>query len=163
VKRLVRFIQPVIDFLRGKRRPEPTPEPEPELQPFPVGDNTFLWKPGSHTDGTLVVLFPSRMPYTDIRGKWLFQPGTRFITGAWIGYFGGRQNLSIRRTHISEPPAAKTDKLNPNGNRVHARTSHYGEHYGHQITVHAEWRTADGDTGTASWIVPDGAQRYSKR
>jgi hypothetical protein len=64
VKRLVRFIQPIIDFLRGKRRPEPTPEPEPEPTPIPTEptSNRFLWKPESESrQNRAAVLLPARI------------------------------------------------------------------------------------------------------
>jgi len=138
---------------------------EPELEDFPVEDPEVLWKPGGEETGEMVALFPSEMPNKDIKDKWKFKPGTQFITDAAVcrnrDGSGVIEDLGVRKTHISEPEEEKTDKLNPNGNRVHARAGKHGGHYGNDIFLVAYWENFDGTLkGTRSWFIPEGAGRW---
>jgi len=143
-------------------------KPEPELEDFPIGDYEILWKPGDHHGGNLVVLFPSDMPYKDIKKKWKFKEGTKFITDACVSRDQQAtdviEDLNVRKTHISEPPEKVTDKLNPNGNRPHARGDKSGEDYGDNIYAVARWESFDGiEKGIESWHIKEGLGRWEGR
>jgi hypothetical protein len=147
---------------------EEKPEPDPELEDYPIGDPEFLWKPGDHHNGKLVVLFPSDMPYKDIKKKWKFKEGTKFITDACVAKDREAnkviEDLDVRKTHISEPEEDVTDKLNPNGNRPHARGGESGGAYGDNIYAVALWESFDGsEKGVWSRHIPEGHGRWEGR
>ena len=149
----------VLEQITGKKDKK---KAEPELEDYPVGSNTFTWKPGAHTNGKLVVLFPSKMPFKDIKNKWKFPVGTKFLHQAFIMNELGHmlEEMDIRKTHISEPEDKVSDKLNPNGNRPHARGDHSGATYGNKLKVVAKWKNLDGTiTGEKIFHVADGAER----
>ena len=143
-------------------------EEEPELEDFPVDDEEMLWKPGGEHTGKLVVLFPSDMPNVDIKKKWKFKEGTKFIYDAAVcrDRDGTEviRDLDVRPTQITEPPEEVTDKLNPNGNRVHARSGWAGGEFGNNVYSVAYWESLDGtEKGVWSRHIPEGAGRWEGR
>jgi len=94
-----------------EKKEEPKPEPVPEVTEPTTGNNTFLWKPISESNGRLVILFPF-----SLRGK---------MKSGLIEYNGGREKgVFATDTH--------------NGNRPHYRFNHAGGHYGGPCVAIAE-------------------------
>lgn len=163
--KLPKWLEKLFEFFGWKGEED---EPDNELQDFPIDDEELLWKPGGHDTGKLVVLFPSDMPNVDIKDKWKFKEGTKFIYDADVCRDAGGvsvvRDLGVRKTHISEPEDKVTDKLNPNGNRVHARSDWTGKDFGRNIYVVAYWENFDGsESGVWSRLIPDGGGRWEGR
>jgi len=152
-KKLFEWVMELLAEKASKKKKKEEEKEEVKLKPYPVGDNTFYWKPFSDSDGNVAVLFPSEMPYEDLIGKWIFKQGTKFLISSYVcrdkeGKHIIRR-LNMRRTHTHD-----SDILNPNGNRPHARSDWSGSQFQNNVWVVAHWKTETGNVqGIESWPV----------
>jgi len=157
---MFKFFEMIMALFGRKKKKEK--KANPNLLHFPATNAGFLWKPIGE-DGNGVVLFPSDMPFVDIRDKWLFKTGTKFITSTFIcsdkDGVDVVEDLYDRATHISHG-ADKCDNLNPNSNRHHARCGKEGGYYGRNFYVISHWENYEGTIrGHESELIKDGSKR----